>query len=171
MNKSFNRNIVGICLFVLVNTAVLADEAVLPEIAPVDETPIPQLQEQMPNDATTTADDVTTPSTDAAGQALTIVLDCGDCKPSDFILQTLKETYNGKKSANAKPVTYTITAYRARNTGARLAFGMMAGKDLISGVATFDGGTSAVGDSAITILCGTDCVARNVGEMLAGLQH
>jgi hypothetical protein len=168
MNKISKLNLVGFCMFLLVTTTGFADEEALPEIAPVDETPLPELQAEVPYAATPAPGDVTT--TDAEGTPFTIVLDCGDCKPSDHILELIKAIYLGNKSAKAKPLTYTITAYRSRSAGARIAFGAMAGKDLIQGIATYQGGTKEVGDSAITILCGTDCVATNVGEELAGIQ-
>lgn len=141
-----------------------ADEASLPEIAPVEEPPVPALEADIPNDAM--QETIQTEAT----QGLTVITDCGACKVDDAIVQLLKDTYNKKVSVTALPVIYTIKEYRSRPTGARIAFGALAGKDKIQGTATFEGGSKEVGDSAITIVCGTECVAYNVGEALAGLQ-
>ena len=159
---SMNKNLLVVLSFFAITT--FADEAKLPEIAPVDELVVPALEADVSSDVIQVTGEI------EAAQGLTVVTDCGDCKVDDVIIQLLKDTYIKKASATALPLTYTIKEYQSRTTGARIAFGALAGKDKIKGTAIYEGGSKEVGDSAITIVCGTECVAKNVGEALAGLQ-
>ncbi|MES3021068.1 MAG: hypothetical protein V4857_05725 [Pseudomonadota bacterium] len=69
--------------------------------------------------------------------------DCGDCKQNDKVLPLIEKNYEtdavsaGYTISDSETAELAITAYRQRNPGMRVMFGIMAGKDVLNTRVTF----------------------------------
>lgn len=101
---------------------------------------------------------------------LEIVADCGECVINDNVRAEIEKAYvdqaqkgglqiNQKDKANLR-----ITEYLERSSGARIMFGMLAGKDLIKASLSYKDAKHEVEDTARSALNGIGAVASEVGK-------
>lgn len=102
--------------------------------------------------------------------ALKITSGCAACALPEDVAKSMQEGYAkalGSPAAYAGEIEVRVTEYNARDGVARVMFGMLSGKDRIAATVHLSGGAVQVEDTARSAVCGTGCVASNVGSKVA----
>lgn len=105
-----------------------------------------------------------------AAPALELSFNCGECAPSEAVKDAIQQGYAeamakaGRAPNPQAKVTLNVVEYAERSSGARILFGVFAGKDKIRGTVMANGTEFEVEDTAVTTFNGIETVARNIGE-------
>ncbi|MES1986770.1 MAG: hypothetical protein V4440_01850 [Pseudomonadota bacterium] len=103
---------------------------------------------------------------------LMIIWDCGNCVQNDKVIPLIEEEYKniaiakGYTVAVSETAEVVITAYRQRNPGMRVMFGVFAGKDTLATRITFRDKNFFAKDYAANAIAGMNSLCASVTQKI-----
>lgn len=101
---------------------------------------------------------------------LVITWDCGDCEHNDKVIPLIEQAYAAEAEKNSFSLSETevaeaaITDIRQRPPGARVMFGIMAGKDRLTMRIRYQGQEVSVSDTSANAIQGMNNLSADVGK-------